>query len=124
MDQVMGQQHTPENYQDALKQQLPGQSVLGGVHSNKNAGINDYSASSFEIVNTNNRNTTKQQESTGFINGGGLIGSIVSPLLDVLKPSRKENVLTNLRECGNFNGGNKASYLDNQRDSMPKQLEN
>ena len=114
--------YAPENYQDALKQQLPGQSVLGGVHSNKNAGINeDYSASSFEIVN-NNRNTTKQQESTGFINGGGLIGSIVSPLLDVLKPSRKENVLTNLRECGNFNGGNKASYLDNQRDSMPKTI--
>ena len=111
--------YAPENYQDALKQQLPGQSVLGGVHSNKNAGVSeDYGSKGFELVN-NNRNTSKQPESTGFINGGGLIGSIVSPLLDVLKPSRKENVLTNLRECGNFNGGNKATYLDNQRDSMP-----
>ena len=111
--------YAPNNYQDALKQQLPGKSVLGGVHSNKNAGIDeDYGSNGFELVN-NNRNTSKQPESTGFVNGGGLIGSIVSPLLDVLKPSRKENVLTNLRECGNFNGGNKASYLDNKRDSMP-----
>ena len=109
----------PENYQDALKQQLPGKSILGGVHSNKNAGVNDdYSSKGFVLLN-NNRNTSNQPESTGFINGGGLIGSIMSPLLDVLRPSRKENVLTNLRECGNFNGGNKATYLDNQRNSMP-----
>lgn len=112
----------PENYQDALKQQLAGQSVLGGVHSNKNAGVNDdYGSKGFEVVN-NNRNTSKQPESSGFINGGGLIGSIMSPLLDALRPSRKENVLTNLRECGNFNGGNKASYLDNQKDSMPSTI--
>ena len=59
--------YAPNNYQDALKQQLPGKSVLGGVHSNKNAGINeDYGSKGFELVN-NNRNTSKQPESTGLL---------------------------------------------------------
>ena len=33
-----------------------------------------------------------------------------------------DTFLPSSSECGNFNGGNKASYLDNQKDSMPSTI--
>jgi hypothetical protein len=101
--------YAPQNYEDPHRQQLGSQGILGGVHMNKNAGLGEkHSSDSFNILN-NNRSTVKQPESTGFM--GGIIGSIMSPFFDVMRPSRKENVLKNLRECGSVNGANKSVYV-------------
>ena len=98
-----------QTYEDAHKQQLPAKAILGGVHSNKNAGIGEeHSANSFNILG-NSRTTTKQPESTGFMHG--VMGSIVSPFLDIMRPSRKETTLQNMRECGNVNGACKSTYI-------------
>ena len=43
---------------------------------------------------------------------GTAIGAVVAPLLDVLRPSRKENVIGNLRPTGNMSGQNQ-SYVYN-----------
>ena len=52
----------------------------------------------------------------------GVVGSIMAPILDTMRPGRKENTLKNLRECGNINGATPGSYIDNQKDSCPKTL--
>ena len=47
----------------------------------------------------NNRSTTKPDLGYGGV--GGVIGAVISPLLDILRPSRKENVVGNIRSSGN-----------------------
>lgn len=48
---------------------------------------------------------------------GGSIGSVVAPLLDVLRPSRKENAIGNLRPYQNAKGAVASSYVYNPSDT-------
>ena len=50
----------------------------------------------------NSRTTTKQPTEFGIVNGW--MKAVVTPVLDVLRPSRKENVVGNLRQNGNAGG--------------------
>lgn len=50
----------------------------------------------------NARNLTKQQKELGPVSRG--FKAMVTPLLDVLRPSRKQNVVGNMRPMGNANG--------------------
>ena len=107
-----GTTYAPQNYRDPHKQQLEGLDVLGGHASNKNAGVHDsYASEGFEILN-NNRSTVNQPESTGFMSG--VMGSIIAPIMDTIRPSRKANVLKNIRESGNVNGANLGPYITKQ----------
>ena len=58
----------------------------------------DFGAAGFE-ARPNNRATTNQPESYGGVYG--LLKAAVAPVLDVLRPSRKENVIGNARPNGN-----------------------
>lgn len=58
----------------------------------------DFGSKSFHILQ-NNRNTTKKQLEYGVVSG--VVNAIVSPVLDALRPSRKENVIGNIRLLGN-----------------------
>jgi hypothetical protein len=58
----------------------------------------DFGAASFE-ARPNNRATTNQPENYGGVYG--LLKAAVAPVLDVLRPSRKENVIGNARPNGN-----------------------
>ena len=49
----------------------------------------------------NNRTTTRGNEFGALY---GMAKAVVSPLLDIFKPSRKENAIGNLRQSGNVNG--------------------
>lgn len=62
---------------------------------------NDYGVNSYQIL-PNSRTTTKQATEFGVVNGW--IRAITAPLMDVLRPSRKENVIGNLRPVGNASG--------------------
>ena len=112
--------YAPHTYLEGHKQQLGPQSVLGGISMSKNAGVSDTNGREGFNVLTNNRSSQKQPESTGFMSG--IMGSMMAPILDTMRPGRKENTLKNLRECGNVNGVGPASYVDNQKDSCPKTL--
>lgn len=115
-----GTTYAPQNYRDPHKQQLEGLDVLGGHASNKNAGVHDsYASEGFEILN-NNRSTVNQPESTGFMSG--VMGSIIAPIMDTIRPSRKANVLKNIRESGNVNGANLGPYITKQDGAAPKTL--
>lgn len=63
-----------------------------------NGSANDYGIKGYKSL-PNNRSTTSHEENLGGING--MMGAVVAPLMDVLRPSRKENVIGNLRPIGN-----------------------
>ena len=112
--------YAPQNFEDAKKQQLAAKAFLGGHASNKNAGeYENFASGSYNILN-NNRSTDDEPEKVGFF--GGTIGSVISPFLDIMKPSRKQNLLKNVRESGNVNGAKKAPYLEKQDGAAPKTL--
>jgi len=58
----------------------------------------DYGIQSFSTV-SNNRSTTRQNTTMGPI--GGIIKAIVSPVVDFIRPTRKEDVVDNMRISGN-----------------------
>ena len=56
----------------------------------------------------NNRNTTANHE-LGPIHG--IVQATIAPLLDAFRPTRKENVIGNLRKNGNVNGRANGGYI-------------
>lgn len=62
----------------------------------------------------NNRTVNKQDDYFGAV--GGAIGAAISPLLDILKPSRKENTIGNLRPYQNPGTTVPESYIFNPAD--------
>lgn len=62
----------------------------------------------------NNRSTTRTDDYFGAI--GGAFGSVIAPLLDILRPSRKENTIGSLRPYQNPGSHVQNSYLFNPAD--------
>jgi len=62
----------------------------------------------------NNRTANAENNYYGAV--GGAIGAVIAPLLDVLRPSRKENTIGNLRLYENAHTKNGASYIFNPAD--------
>ena len=59
---------------------------------------NDYGVKGYRPL-PNNRSTTTHTENVGGVHG--IMRAVVAPVLDVLRPSRKENVIGNIRPTGN-----------------------
>jgi len=66
----------------------------------------------------NNRATLKQPETirSGF---GRAIGAVIAPLMDVLRPSRKEEVTNNVRIYGDVGTNVPTGYVINPNDTTP-----
>ena len=71
----------------------------------------------------NNRTTTTGYGEAyfGAFSGGGSIGAVIAPLLDMLRPSRKENLVVenNLRPYQNAQPQMKSTYVFNESDHLP-----
>ena len=67
---------------------------------------------------TNNRSTVNQPETirSGF---SGAIGAVIAPLLDFLKPTRKEETTNNIRIYGEATSSVPQSYVMNMNDTTP-----
>jgi hypothetical protein len=63
---------------------------------------------------TNNRSTSNVDDYFGIV--GGALGAVVAPLLDVLRPSKKQNTVGTLRPYQNPESTVKNSYLMNPGD--------
>ena len=63
-----------------------------------NGSKNDFGVKGYKPL-PNNRSTTTHQENVGGVKG--MMGAVVAPLLDIMRPSRKENVIGSLRPTGN-----------------------
>lgn len=73
----------------------------------------DYGAKSAKKY-TNNRSTSNVDDYFGIV--GGALGAVVAPLLDVLRPSKKQNTVGTLRPYQNAESTVKNSYLMNPGD--------
>ena len=73
----------------------------------------DYGSKS-QVVYNNNRTANSQSDYFGAV--GGAIGSVISPLLDVLRPSRKENTIGTLRPYQNAGTKVPQTYVFNPSD--------
>tara|TARA_A100001015_G_scaffold222790_1_gene250886 strand:- start:1110 stop:1997 length:888 start_codon:yes stop_codon:yes gene_type:complete len=106
--------YTDIDYEESKKQNLGQLPFSNATATGQNsAAQNDYSINGYNIL-PNNRITDKNEVQVGGIYG--MAKSVVAPLLDILKPSRKENMIGNLRQSGNVNGTISTGHLFNEND--------
>lgn len=112
-DQIAGK--APENYQGPKMPhtygELRGKANTAGYAQPASDG--DYGRLGHKVL-PNNRATVQQREQYGAV--GGLIGAVIAPVMDILRPSRKENVVGNIRLSGNVQksgGGGEYVYDPN-----------
>ena len=74
----------------------------------------DYGQKGYTIP-ANERTLTNDRGGRFGAVAGSVIGAVVAPILDVLRPSRKENVIGNLRPSGNMDGPSQM-YVYNPAD--------
>jgi hypothetical protein len=98
-DTMKAHTYIPSNAEPSKRNTLKEKPVLGGSNSKaSNFGAHQKRQESY-IVNKNNRSTIKQPDTyrSGF---SGAIGAVVAPVLDMLRPSRKQELSNNLRVYG------------------------
>jgi len=84
-----------------------------------NSDQHDYGVKS-QFAYPNNRTANQVNHDNSYFGAiGGTIGAVISPLLDVLRPSRRENVIGNLRTYGDAGTTVSNSYLINPNDRTP-----
>ena len=106
--------YTSGKYRPTHKQQLAGPDYNAATSSGKySATTGDYGNGSYENL-CNNRATVKQPNSFGGVDG--IIKAMIAPVLDILRPTRKENMVDNLRQNGNINITNKNGRIYNPGD--------
>jgi hypothetical protein len=86
-------------YEDPKRPVLAPNQVTNAGASGKNVPtVADYGSQSFSAL-PNHRSTTKKPVEFGVVSG--IVNAMMSPILDILRPSRKENVVGNIRPNGN-----------------------
>ena len=101
-DREGGGTYQPGHYRGTHKQHLKSENV--GVASDTGgwgATPQDYGKRGYK-ARTNARTFTSERTQTGI--AGALVNALTAPLMDVLRPSRKENVIGNMRPMGNASG--------------------
>jgi hypothetical protein len=130
-DRYTNRQDTTSDYSGVATSQNPGMFVdgeympstrtnLGAVPISAAASVGkgnitnkDYGANS-QVSHMNNRSANHQVDYFGAV--GGAIGSVISPLLDILRPSRKENTVGTLRPYQNPGSKVSQTYIFNPSD--------
>lgn len=89
----------PHNYQEPKREHvygsMDGPAYAGGKYD---PTTNDYSSGGYNIL-PNNRQTNEQRTVFGTVKG--IIEAVVSPIVDTMRPTRKENIVGNMIERGN-----------------------
>lgn len=102
------------NYSPSTNIQLGPLPILPAYASGKGGGYeNDYGSKS-NIVYENNRTTTITDSYFGVVSGA--FKTVISPLMDILRPSRRENTIGNLRPYQNAKASVSNSYVHNPND--------
>lgn len=98
-----------------------GEVPLGPAHAVDKGYANeaDYQAKSLYAYPNNRTANQVDGDNSYFGMVGGAMGAVVSPLLDALRPSRRENVIGNLRIYGDAGTKTPNSYLLNSADRAP-----
>lgn len=106
--------YVPGEYMPTHNQQF-GEVPIGIANANGRnyASDADYGIKS-KMAYPNNRTVNKQDSYFGLVSGG--LNAAIAPLLDVLRPSRKENTIGSLRPYQNPSTTVKQSYIFNPAD--------
>ena len=107
--------YTDRNFEETHRQQLEGLPITNAnardnyKHDKNNFGVDGYKTL------PNNRSTTQHEVGLGGVSG--VVSSIMAPINDFLRPSRKENAVGNIRIMGNINSKeSQGSYVNDKRD--------
>lgn len=97
------------NFRDSNRQQLDSLPITNVSAGDRfQADKNSLGVKSFRSL-PNNRSTTQHDLPVGGVSG--VVSSIMAPINDILRPSRKENAVGNARISGNINGTNRGSHV-------------
>lgn len=104
-----------ENYTEPMRDHVYGSQMGAPTRGGGNGATDgDYGKHSF-ISKPNNRNTTQPSTQLGGVQSA--LGAVIAPLLDILRPSRKENSVGNKRLSGNVQKyGAGGEYVINPAD--------
>lgn len=106
----------PENYEPDKRNNYDGLPMINPYAGDSAApSAKDYGRDSYTML-PNNRTTVREQEPGGI---HGALRAVVAPLLDVLRPSRKENVTGNARPYGGAGSTVPAAITFNPADRLP-----
>ena len=106
--------YTNPDYEASKRQNLPSLPITNANASGTNyANPSDYGSSGYNILH-NNRSL--KQNNTEFGGVYGMAKAAITPILDIFRPTRKENVIGNLRETGNVNGLTPVGHIFNSND--------
>lgn len=89
--------YAPQNYHKSHRTESKNNSIglPNGMIGQNPAHENDYNKNSYKLLPNNRDN---ESESQGFL--GGTVKALFAPITDVLRPTRKENVIGNARMYG------------------------
>jgi hypothetical protein len=117
---LVGRQATtaPENFEPSKRVQLPECDVPISTAVGRGP-ITDGEVRIQSFTNYSNQRSTIKQPDTNRSGFSGAIGAVIAPLLDVLKPTRKEEIVNNVRIYGDISKSVPSGYVNNPNDTTP-----
>jgi len=111
-----GGEYVTSKHSEPKRPQLPpNPSTAAYAPQHNSASQNDFGIEGYGVL-PNNRNTT----SDGFMGYlGGTVSAMIAPVMDILRPTRKENVIGNMRPTGDAGTAVPAGYVYNPADRAP-----
>jgi len=108
--------YVPSAFEASKRKEWDALDVGHSAASGKGPCNNDVRLKSFSNY-TNNRSL--RQPDTFRSGFSGAIGAVIAPLMDILRPSRKEEVVNNVRIYGEAGTAVPSSYVINPNDTTP-----
>jgi len=106
----------PKNFEKSKRNNLPGNNVNHSTAVGKGPS-SDGDTFLRSHTNYENHRTTVKQPDTLRSGYSGAIGAVIAPLMDILRPSRKEETVCNLRVLGEVGTAVPNSYVINMNDT-------
>jgi hypothetical protein len=108
--------YTPSAYEPVKRHEMPAKDVPHSTASGRGPITDGDNFLKSHTNYANHRSTLKQPDTmrSGF---GGAIGAVIAPLMDILRPSRKEETVNNVRIYGEATSSVPQSYVINPNDT-------
>ena len=107
--------YVPKKHEESKRQQLDGFEV-GPSKTKGTGGHQDLEQTLSSHINYTNNRAINQQPQTFGSGFTSAIGAAIAPIMDILRPSRKEEYSCNMRVYGNIGGEVPGNYVLNNGD--------
>jgi hypothetical protein len=108
--------HAPENFEPSRREQLPCTDINPSTSVGRGPITDGDNFLRSHTNYENNRSTIKQPVTlrSGF---SGAIGAVIAPIMDIFKPTRKDETINNIRIFGEASSSVPQSYVYNPNDT-------